>query len=82
METVVAQRWSVFAGHPLDALVTGRRGGVSAGVYAELNLSLGVGDDPDHVVENRHRAGRARPRAPGSRTWCSPTRSTAATWRS
>jgi purine-nucleoside/S-methyl-5'-thioadenosine phosphorylase / adenosine deaminase len=56
VDTVVAHRWSVFAEHPLDAFVTGRHGGVSSGVYAELNLSLGVGDDPDHVIENRRRA--------------------------
>lgn len=49
-------RWSAFDGLPLDALVTTRRGGVSAGPYASLNLSLGVGDDPAHVVENRRRA--------------------------
>jgi hypothetical protein len=59
VDAVVAQRWSVFAGHPLDAFVTGRHGGVSAGAYAELNLSLGVGDDPDSVVENRRRAAAA-----------------------
>jgi polyphenol oxidase len=56
VHTVVARRWSVFADLPLDAFVTSRRGGVSAGVYADLNLSLGVGDDPDDVVENRRRA--------------------------
>lgn len=56
---MVAQRWSVFAGHPLDAFVTGRDGGVSAGAYADLNLSLGVGDDPGNVIENRRRAAAA-----------------------
>jgi polyphenol oxidase len=59
VHTVVARRWSVFADLPLDAFVTSRRGGVSAGVYADLNLSLGVGDDPDDVVENRRRAAAA-----------------------
>ena len=56
MSDVVAQRWSVFAGCPVDAFVTGRDGGVSEDVYASLNLSLGVGDDPRRVVENRRRA--------------------------
>jgi polyphenol oxidase len=51
-------RWSAFDGSPLDALVTTRHGGVSAGPYATLNLSLGVGDDSAHVVENRRRSAR------------------------
>lgn len=59
VDTVVTQRWSVYAGHPLDAFVTGRHGGVSAGAYADLNLSLDVGDDPDSVIENRRRAAAA-----------------------
>jgi YfiH family protein len=53
---LAAARWSVLAGRPLDAVVTGRDGGVSEGAYATLNLSLGVGDDPERVVENRRRA--------------------------
>ena len=32
---------------------TDRRGGVSDGVYASLNLTRGTGDDPDRVEENR-----------------------------
>lgn len=34
-----------------------RRGGVSQGPYASLNLALHVGDDANAVVENRHRLG-------------------------
>ncbi len=34
---------------------TTRRGGVSTGPYRSLNLSPGVGDDPDRVAENRRR---------------------------
>ena len=56
---IVARRWSVFAPHPVDVFVTGRDGGVSAGPYASLNLSLGVGDDPGAVVENRRRVADA-----------------------
>lgn len=33
-----------------------RRGGVSSGPFASLNLSPDVGDDPDHVRENSSRA--------------------------
>jgi len=33
----------------LDAVVTTRQGGVSAGVHASLNLSFMVGDDPRGV---------------------------------
>jgi purine-nucleoside/S-methyl-5'-thioadenosine phosphorylase / adenosine deaminase len=52
-------RWSAFDGLAADVLVTTRHGGVSAEPYATLNLSLGVGDDPDSVVENRRRAAAA-----------------------
>ena len=38
---------------PARVLCTTRRGGVSAGRYAECNLGLHVGDDPDHVARNR-----------------------------
>jgi polyphenol oxidase len=51
--------WRAFADHPVDALVTTRDGGVSTGPYSSLNLSLGVGDDPAQVVENRRRAAAA-----------------------
>jgi len=34
----------------------GRRGGVSAGLVAELNVGLGSADDPAAVLENRRRA--------------------------
>ncbi len=39
----------------MEAVVTGRPGGVSSGPYESLNLSLGVGDDPANVLENRRR---------------------------
>lgn len=46
---------------PADVRVafTTRAGGVSAGPFATLNLSLSVGDDEDAVVENRRRAAAA-----------------------
>ncbi|MEA2272806.1 MAG: purine-nucleoside/S-methyl-5-thioadenosine phosphorylase / adenosine deaminase [Solirubrobacteraceae bacterium] len=37
------------------AVFTTRRGGVSGGPYATLNLGLLTGDDPDHVHANRQR---------------------------
>ena len=37
----------------------GRRGGVSRGVQAGLNVGLGSADDPDAVAENRRRAADA-----------------------
>ncbi|MFN3943788.1 MAG: peptidoglycan editing factor PgeF [Allosphingosinicella sp.] len=43
----------------------GRRGGVSEGVCAGLNVGLGSGDDPGHVRENRRRAVAAV--APGAK---------------
>jgi YfiH family protein len=51
--------WPVFDAFPVDAFVTTRAGGVSVGAYAALNLSLKVGDDPAHVLENRRRAAAA-----------------------
>ncbi len=43
----------------------GRRGGVSTGVVAGLNVGLGTGDEADAVAENRRRAVAAV--APGAR---------------
>lgn len=51
--------WPAFDRYPVDALVTTRHGGVSAGEYATLNLSFGVGDRPEDVLENRRRAAAA-----------------------
>ncbi|MBF0624234.1 MAG: peptidoglycan editing factor PgeF [Magnetococcales bacterium] len=39
----------------VDLVVTTRRGGVSQGGYASLNLGAHVGDDPLRVAENRRR---------------------------
>ena len=55
------------------ALFTTRRGGVSEGPYASLNLGLLTDDDPDAVAANRERvraqagAGAARAGPPGAR---------------
>jgi YfiH family protein len=51
--------WPSLAGLPLDAMVTTRHGGVSAGPYASLNLGRHVGDDPSAVDENWRRAAAA-----------------------
>lgn len=48
--------WPALDGLGADAIVTTRDGGVSAGVYATLNLSFSVGDEAGNVVENRRRA--------------------------
>jgi YfiH family protein len=47
--------WPVFDAFDIDAIVTTRQGGVSAGPYASLNLGLHVGDEPGGVLENRRR---------------------------
>ena len=47
--------WPALDASGVDAAVTGRGGGVSAGPYASLNLSLAVGDDPVNVLANRRR---------------------------
>jgi polyphenol oxidase len=51
--------WPALDPYPVDALVTSCHGGVSTGVYATLNLSFGVGDRPEHVLENRRRTAAA-----------------------
>lgn len=56
-EPVEVIRAEVLAGIPHGFL--GRRGGVSTGLVAGLNVGLGSGDDDIAVGENRARAGRA-----------------------
>jgi YfiH family protein len=51
--------WPVFDPLPVEAMVTTRHGGVSAGSYATLNLSFAVGDEAANVRENRRRAAAA-----------------------
>ncbi len=43
------------APHGVHALMTTRRGGVSAGAYTSLNLATHVGDEAQAVTANRHR---------------------------
>jgi len=45
--------WPAFDPFGVDVMVTTRRGGVSSGPFAALNLSLNVGDAPAGVLENR-----------------------------
>ncbi len=52
-------RWPAVSAAGVDAVVTTRHGGVSAGPYHSLNLALHVGDDPVAVAENRRRAAAA-----------------------
>ena len=51
--------WAELESTGVDVVVTGRSGGVSSGPYGSLNLSLGVGDDPADVLENRRRLAAA-----------------------
>jgi hypothetical protein len=51
--------WPALDDAGAAAIVTTTRGGVSAGPYATLNLSLSVGDDPAAVLENRRRVAAA-----------------------
>jgi len=53
--TVPVVTWPMFDAHPLDAIVTTRAGGVSAGRYESLNLGLHVGDEDEFVLENRQK---------------------------
>ena len=51
--------WAVLDGAGAEAFVTTRAGGVSAGPYESLNMSLTVGDEPGAVLENRRRVAAA-----------------------
>ena len=51
--------WPAFDAAGVDAIVTTRRGGVSAAPYATLNLALHVGDEPADVLANRRRVAAA-----------------------
>ncbi len=50
----------------VDAVITGRDGGVSDPPYDTLNLGAHVGDDPAHVAENRRRVAAALALAPAA----------------
>ena len=51
--------WPSLDALGVDAFVTTRHGGVSAGPYGTLNLGLHVGDNPADVVVNRRRVAAA-----------------------
>ena len=51
--------WAALDGPGAEAFVTTRGGGVSAGPYESLNMSLTVGDEPRAVLENRRRVAAA-----------------------
>lgn len=57
----------------LDAVITTRQGGVSAGSYGSLNLGLHVGDEAALVVENRRRAAAAIGADLGDMVFCQQT---------
>ena len=58
--------WPALEASGAAVAVTARHGGVSTGPYATLNLSLSVGDDPAHVLENRRRLAAALGANPGN----------------
>jgi polyphenol oxidase len=62
--------WPAFDAFDLDAMVTTRRGGVSSGSYASLNLGLHVGDESADVLENRRRAAVALDADPDDFVFC------------
>lgn len=45
----------------VKTLITTRNGGVSEGVYTSLNVGAHVGDNPEHVAENRARVQKQVP---------------------
>jgi YfiH family protein len=59
---VIVPDWPAPKG--VRALITTRRGGVSLGDFASLNVGAHVGDDPLAVDENRRRVGALMPAEP------------------
>jgi YfiH family protein len=58
----------------VHVVTTTRRGGVSHGAYASMNLAAHVGDDPKHVARNR---ALLRARLPGEPFWLQQVHGTA-----
>ena len=52
------------AARPVKAIITTRRGGVSTGTYASMNLGDAVGDDAERVAENCRRLQVSLPSPP------------------
>ena len=48
-------RFSSLRYPEVNAAISTRFGGVSEGVYSSMNLALHVGDNPEHVIQNRQR---------------------------
>ena len=65
--------WPALDALGVDAFVTTRQGGVSAGAYGTLNLGLHVGDAPASVLENRRRVARALGAPPSDFVFCEQT---------
>lgn len=62
MNAAIPEDWLIPdwpAAPGVHALCSARSGGVSGGLYASLNLSLNVGDEPARVQENRSRLAAA-----------------------
>jgi polyphenol oxidase len=57
----LAPEWRIAG---VGALMTTRRGGVSSGPYAAMNVGIAVGDDPQAVATNRGRLAEATGAAP------------------
>ncbi len=62
--------WAAFDTFDVDVMMTTRRGGVSTGSYASLNLGLHVGDADGDALENRRRVAAALGADPGDFVFC------------
>ncbi len=56
---ILSFSFDLFSSHPIQAEVITRKGGVSSVPWSSLNLGGTVGDDPDHVLENKRRVIKA-----------------------
>jgi polyphenol oxidase len=52
---ILSFSFDLFSKHPIQAEVITRKGGVSSVPWSSLNLGGTVGDDPDHVLENKRK---------------------------
>ena len=56
---ILSFSFELFSNQPIQAEVITRKGGVSPVPWSSLNLGGTVGDDPEHVLENKRRVIKA-----------------------
>jgi polyphenol oxidase len=52
---ILSYSFDLFSSHPIQVEVITRKGGISPSPWSSLNLGGTVGDDPEHVFENKRK---------------------------